>query len=228
MTRSSRARSWLLSAALAGAGLGYGSSGRAAEPPKRPLPDYGNRGPRPTTAGDVVKWVARILVSPFYFVSEYVIRRPLEAVIPLAERADLPKELYDFFLFGPDHKAGLVPTFLADFGLRPSVGLYGFWTDALVPKHDLVVHGSTWGPDWLAGGVTDRVRFSKGSTDNESLTLTAVARPDRPFYGIGPRSLQANESRYGATRIDLSDTLDRHVAPFVLVHASVGARAVDF
>jgi len=218
----------LLSAALVGAGLGYGLSGHAAEPPKRPLPDYGNRGPRPTTAGDVVKWVARILVSPFYFVSEYVIRRPLEAVIPLAERADLPKELYDFFLFGPDHKAGIVPTFLADFGLRPSVGLYGFWTDAFVPKHDLVVHGSTWGPDWLAGGVTDRVRFSTGSTDNESLTLTAVARPDRPFYGIGPRSLQANESRYGATRIDLSDTLDRHVAPFLLVHASVGARAVDF
>ncbi len=200
----------------------------APRPPKRALPDYGNRGPRPTTAGDVALTTVRVIVSPLYFVSEYVVRRPLEVAIPAAERSNVPKTLYDFFLFGPDHKAGVVPTFLADFGLRPSVGLYGFWDDAFVPKHDLIVHGSTWGSDWLAGGITDRVRFEKGSPDNESLTLTAVTRPDHPYYGIGPRSLQSSESRYGALKVELTETLDKHASRFVALHAGVGLRAVDF
>jgi hypothetical protein len=228
MRRSSKLAPATVAATVLAAFMTHGPSAHAADPPKRPLPDYGNRGPRPTTAGDVVKVVVRAAVSPLYFVSEFVIRRPLEAVIPLAERSNIPKELYDFFLFGPDHKAGIVPTFLADFGLRPSVGLYGFWTDAGVEKHDVVVHGSTWGPDWLAGGVTDRVRFSKNSSDNESLTLSGDTRPDRPFYGIGPRSLQANESRYGETRVGLEESIDRHLVPSVLLHASIGGRSLDF
>ena len=198
------------------------------DPPKRPIPDYGNRGLAPTTAGDVALVAARVIVSPLYVVTEYVIRRPLGVVIPAAERSNVPKVLYDFFLFGPDHKAGIVPTFLGDFGLRPSVGLYAFWTDAFVPKHDMVVHGSTWGSDWLAGAVTDRVRFEKGSTDNESFTLAAVTRPDHPFYGVGPRSLQGSEARYGATRVDLVESIDKHAAGALTLHASGGLRAVDF
>jgi hypothetical protein len=221
-----------LAAALFASVAAYASSGRAADeaddPPKRPIPDYGNRGPRPTDAGDVALGVVRVVVSPLYFVSEYAIRRPLGVGISAAERANVPKILYDFFLFGPDHKAGVVPTFLADFGLRPSVGLYAFWTDAIVPKHDVVLHGSTWGEHWLAGAVTDRVRFEKGSTDNESLTVSALARPDHPFYGIGPRSLQSSESRYGATQVDVADTIDLHAGQHVLLHALVGGRAVDF
>ncbi len=228
MSLSSGGRAWLLSGALVGAVVGQSASAHAADPPKRPMPDYGNRGPRPTTAGDVVKVVTRVLVSPFYFVSEFVIRRPLGAFVPWLERSNVPKDLYDFFLFGPDHKAGVVPTFLADFGLRPSVGLYGFWTDAFVPQHDIVVHGSTWGFDWLAGGVTDRVRFSKNSTDNESFTLSADTRPDRPFYGVGPRSLQSSETRYGETRVGVEEAVDRHVLPSLLVHTAIGARSLDF
>jgi len=225
---ASLARRSLAATLLIGGVFGRPSGARGDDlPPKRPLPDYG-RPAQPTTPGDVAVVTARVLVSPVYAVTEYGIRRPLEVVIPAAERSNVPKVLYDFFLFGPDHKAGVVPTFLADFGLRPSVGLYAFWTDAFVPKHDLVVHGSTWGVDWLAGAVTDRVRFEKGSTDNESLTLSAVARPDHPYYGLGPRSLQSSESRYGATRVDLVESIDKHAAGFVTLHASVGLRAVDF
>jgi len=76
--------------------------------------------------------------------------------------------------------------------------------------------------------VTDRLRFSKSSTDNASLTLSGDTRPDRPFYGIGPRSLQANESRYGETRVGLEESLDRHLAPSVLVHTSIAGRSLDF
>src|SRR5580693_8302419 len=66
-----------LAAALFASVAAYASSGRAADeaddPPKRPIPDYGNRGPRPTDAGDVALGVVRVVVSPLYFVSEYAI-----------------------------------------------------------------------------------------------------------------------------------------------------------
>src|SRR5277367_2314050 len=89
----------------------------ADDPPKRPVPDYSNRGKPPVTPGDVGLASVRVVAAPAYFVTEYIIRRPLEVTIPALERSGVPKSLYDFFLFGPDHKAGIVPTFLADFGL---------------------------------------------------------------------------------------------------------------
>jgi hypothetical protein len=216
-----------LAAALFFGALAHGANARADDPPKRPRPDYG-RPAKPTTPGDVAVVITRVVVSPVYLVTEYGIRRPLGFLIPAAERANIPRSLYDFFLFGPDHKAGVIPTFLADFGLRPSVGLYAFWNDAFVANHDLLLHGSTWGPSWLAGTFTDRIRFEKKSTDNESFTVSAVDRPDHPYYGIGPRSVQSSESRYGATRADVAESIDKHASSGVTLHASIGLRAVGF
>src|SRR5262249_24213836 len=65
----------------------------------RDLPDYAGR-EQPTTAGDVLIWVPRVLVSPLYLVSEFVIRRPLGGLITLAERNQVPQALYGFFTFG--------------------------------------------------------------------------------------------------------------------------------
>src|ERR1700721_2142495 len=65
----------------------------APSPPpsaKRVMPDYDGRGPPPTTAGEVALWGPRVLLSPLYFVSEWLVRRPLGATISAAERADLP------------------------------------------------------------------------------------------------------------------------------------------
>lgn len=95
---------------------------------KRPLPDYDGRGGEPTTAGDVLIWIPRIILAPLYLVSEYVIRWPLGLAIGGAERAGLPQTIYDIFAFGPDHKVGIVPTGYVDFGFRPSVGSTRFGT----------------------------------------------------------------------------------------------------
>src|SRR6188474_2973506 len=54
---------------------------RAADPPKRPQPDYDGRGGRPETPARRALWVPRILLSPAYFVSEFLIRRPLGITI---------------------------------------------------------------------------------------------------------------------------------------------------
>ena len=125
---------------------------RGAEPEKRALPDYDGRG-RPQTPGQKALWVPRVLLSPLYFVSEYLVRRPLGYAITAAEKAELPGALYDFFAFGPDHKAGIVPITLLDFGFEPSVGLYAFWDDAGFQGHDLRLRGSTWGSANVKSGL---------------------------------------------------------------------------
>ncbi len=205
-----------------------GDAKNAPEIPRRTPPVYNSRGSGPVTGGDVALGTLRVLVSPIYLLTEYVIRRPIGAGVTALERSGVPKTLYDFFLFGPDHKAGVVPTFLADFGLRPSVGLIGFWSDAFVPRHNMIAQGSTWGSDWLAGGFTDKYVFRKGSTDNEATSINVVDRPDHPFYGIGPRTRQGAEVRYGSTRIDLAQSIDHHLGPYVALHAQLGARWMDY
>jgi hypothetical protein len=172
----------------------------AAEPEKRPLPDYDGRGSGRTTPGQKALWVPRLVLSPLYFVSEYVVRRPLGFAITAAERAELPRALYDFFAFGPDHKAGVVPIALVDFGFEPSVGLYAFWDDAGFSGHDLRLRGSTWGKDWLSGTATER--FHLPGEVELTLTGTAVHRPDFAFYGIGPDTREDDLVRYAADTVD--------------------------
>jgi hypothetical protein len=180
------------------------SSGAAhAEEDKRPLPDYDGRGGPYDSPKRKALWIPRLLLSPLYLVSEFVIRRPLGAAITAAEKAELPAALYDFFAFGPDHSAGIVPIAFIDFGFTPSVGLYGFWDDAGFKGHDLRLRGSTGGADWLSGTATERFRF--GERYDLTLTGTATRRPDYAFYGIGPDTRESALVRYA------SDTVDAHL-----------------
>src|SRR4051812_39292440 len=175
----------------------------AKSEPDRPVPDYDGRHGKghPTTAGDVALWVPRVVLFPAYVVSEFVIRRPLGYAITAAEKANVPAELYDFFAFGPDHKAGIVPTAFIDFGFSPSVGLYAFWDDAGWKGHTLRLRGSTWGKHWLAGAFSERFEVSKAASIGWSGSLTR--RPDYTFYGIGPDTREANRSRYAADTAQL-------------------------
>lgn len=154
--------------------------------------------------------------------------RPLGALIAGAERAGLPAILYDTFAFGPDHKAGIVPTFFVDFGFRPSVGLYAFWDDAFVNGHDLRLHAGTWGSDWLAASMSDRIRYSNDPFDRIHFDLSATHRPDYAYFGIGPSTREAAIARYGADRLEARGGLERRLWRTSAFRASVGARSVDF
>jgi Omp85 superfamily domain len=189
----------LVIAGLAACGLLFAPQAHAQPSAKREMPDYDGRGEPPTTAGDVALWVPRVAFSPFYFVSEYVIRRPLAWFITTAERNQWPSAIVNFFTFGPDKKAGVVPTALLDFGFKPSVGLYAFWDDLLGEGNHLRLHASTWGEDWLQGSVADRIPVGKDATFD--LRVEGVRRPDQVFYGLGPRSLNADRVRYGIDRL---------------------------
>jgi Omp85 superfamily domain len=193
--------------------------------PKRPIPDYGGRGPAPTTVGNVAVWVPRLVLSPLYLTSEFVIRRPLGALISSAERANLPSILYDFFAFGVDHKAGVVPIAFFDFGFNPSVGAYVFWDDAFFKGNDFRAHAAIWTSDWIAGALTERIHFRKTST--LAFSLAAVRRPDHTFFGIGPKALESAQSRYGEDLIDAGVSLDFGLWRASRVQTAIGVRDVS-
>jgi Omp85 superfamily domain len=216
---------WRAAGALLCASLAIASGGWAAED-KRKLPDYGNRGDPSTTFGDVAIWVPRILLSPVYLVTEYGIRWPLGHAIAAAERAHVPRILYDFFFFGPDHRAGFAPVGFVDFGFRPSVGLYAFWDDAFFQGNDLRFHGTTGGANWFAGVFTDRILFHE--KDSLDLTLLGIERPDHAFFGIGPDTLQGNISRYGEDQLEASAAFEFPLWRSSRVETGVGVRSIDF
>jgi len=199
-----------------------------APPPssKRAIPDYDGRGPQPATAGEVALWGPRVLLSPLYFVTEWMVRRPLGAAVSAAERADLPNTLYNFFAFGPDHKAGVTPIVFVDFGFNPSVGVYGFWDDAFFKGDDLRVHASFWTDDWIGASLVQRIRFHK--KDSIQLKLMGIRRPDHVFYGVGPTTLESAQSRYGEDKLDCGVLLDFPMWRLSKIDAGAGVRSGSF
>ncbi len=195
--------------------------------PKRAVPDYDGRGNPEAQPGEPGLWPLRMLLSPLYLTSEVLLRKPLGALTIAAERADLPRKAYDFFVFVPDHKGGIVPVGFVEFGLNPSVGLYGFWNDAFYVKgNDLRVHYEVWPDDWLSGTLTDRWRFHD---DRDTLQIRAVGvhRPDDPFYGIGPESRQSDESRYSEARFEAHASFEARIWRRSRVLVAAGVRKVD-
>jgi len=197
---------------------------QAPESPKRPVPDYDGRGPPPAKPGDAVLWVPRVVLSPAYLTTEYVLRRPLGVAVTAAEHADLPRKVYDFFTFGPDHKAGVAPIGLVEFNFNPSVGVYAFWDDAGFKGDDLRLHAEAWPTDWVATSLTQRIVLD--ADRSLQIRLSGIRRPDRVFYGLGPRSLQSSQSRYGDERLDAGATYDWRFWRSSHILTTVGVRDV--
>jgi hypothetical protein len=202
--RAALALSTALALSLAAAAIAPALAA-AEDTAKRAVPDYDGR-EEPTTAGDVLLWVPRVLLSPFYVVSEFVIRRPLGFLITQAELSNLPSALYEFLTFGPNHEAGIAPIAFLDFGFEPSVGLYFFWNNALFEGHDVRVRASTWGQDWLAGSISSRTRFAPDAS--WAIRASGLQRPDFVYFGEGANSLQKDRSRYGATTWEIEGEID--------------------
>jgi hypothetical protein len=194
---------------------------------KREEPDYDGREDG-TTTGDVLLWIPRVLLAPPYFVSEYLLRRPLGFVIAESERAGVPVFIYDFFAFGPDHKIGVFPTVFVSFGFRPSVGLYAFWDDAFVPKHELRLRGAYGGRDWLAASFASRFRFGDDPVNLIAVEGATVHRPDYTFYGIGPDTPKSAEVRYGKDTLEGRLRMEKGLWRESAFRADVGVRDVDF
>jgi hypothetical protein len=158
------------------------------------MPRYDGRSSA-ITADDVLLSIPRALLYPLYFTSEYLVRRPVGTLLAWGERSGAPKFLYDFFIFGENHDAGVIPLAYVHFGFNPSVGLLGFWNNAGVRGHNVSIQGSTWGIDWLALIVRQSLTLSPNL--KVSQTVSGTRRPDLRFYGVGPNSNQRDLRRYG-------------------------------
>jgi hypothetical protein len=125
--------------------------------PERALPDYDGRADPAPTAGERLLWIPRILLFPLWATTEFLLRRPLSALMRWAEHlaadAKPPTNPLRFFVFD-EGRVQLIPTLLVDFGNRPSVGFYVRWNEAGHPNHHLRFHFAFWGPDWVKGRAT--------------------------------------------------------------------------
>src|SRR5208337_4116649 len=91
---------------------------------------------------------------------------------------------------------------------------------------DLRLHVSGWPDEWLGGSAVQRITF--GRKDSLQLKVLGIRRPDQTFYGIGPRSLQSSQSRYGLDKVDGSATLDFPFWRASKVETAVGVRTASF
>lgn len=175
-----------------------------AQPPldtgvRRPLPDYDGRGAPPTPAARAALWLPRVVLSPLYAVSEFVVRQPLGYVVTQAEEHGLPTLIVDALTFGPRRNAGIVPTALIDFGFRPSVGVLVFVNDAYVKHNDLRLRAAWGGADWRSFGFWDFFELTGDSA--VGVRAGHTVRPDRIFNGLGPSAWGGN-ARYSERRSD--------------------------
>ncbi|MET0591965.1 MAG: hypothetical protein ABW133_04650, partial [Polyangiaceae bacterium] len=195
---------------------------------KRKLPDYDGRGKEPTTTGDVLLWIPRVILAPPYLVSEYVLRRPIGWAIAGAERAGWPAAVYDFFTFGPEHNAGFAPTAFIDFGFNPSVGLFTFWNDAFARGNDLRMQFGFWGTGWLSAGMTDRIYLGCDPADVVEFGVGGIRRPDYAFFGLGPDTRQSDLTRYGSDRFEAHASFSKRLWRMSTLHTAFTARQVEF
>jgi hypothetical protein len=193
----------------------------------RPVPDYDGRGSDPTTAGDVLIWVPRVLLSPLYLVSEYAIRQPLGALTTVAEENNWPAILVGFFTFGEELKVGLFPTFYAEFGVEPSVGAYFFADDVGIDGHDIRVHGGMWPADWWSLSIKER-SANKAKTLQLAMTGNITQRPDFLFTGLGPESSSDDESYYESTIYQLDISIESDFFRNSSAGFDLGIRRVGF
>ena len=173
---------------------------------RREVPDYDGRPPPGTDAGDVLLWVPRVLLFPLYLVSEYLVRRPLGALVTTAEKNDWPVLLYETFTFGEQNQAGIYPIGYVDFGFRPSIGLRGFLRDALAEGNTLRLSVATGGSSWLLASLADEYELSERTS--LGLRVAFLRRPDSLFYGLGPRSPDSAASRYGFQRWEVAGAFE--------------------
>ncbi len=147
----SRGRSRGLTALLVALAL-VGSASVASAAPKRAVPDYDGRAEAPATAGEVLLWVPRTLLSPAYLASEFLLRRPLGLLVTEMERAGLLDGVF------ADSDFAVLPTFVVDFGFRASGGVYVSWDDAGFEGHEFRLRAAWGGPGWW------RVTFKERSS----------------------------------------------------------------
>ena len=214
---------WTRVAAAVLAAALLGRTADAAD--KRKKQDYGGP-PRPTTAGDVVAWPARVVLFAPFVVNEFVLRRPIGFLVRKAESGAWIEKFEDAVSFGPRKQFTILPSALFDFGLKPSVGINATWKYFLTDPNTLTLHAGTWGPRWIALRGSDSFQLSKQA--RLSLDGTLVRRADNPFNGIGPLSKQDDRVRFASTTWSLGPGYTHNLWRTSSIQTSAGFKGLGF
>jgi hypothetical protein len=202
------------------------SGGAVHADPKRDVPDYDGRGNPDADAGSWALWIPRVVLSPLYIVNEYVLRRPLGALISHAERARWTDTLVRIFTFGNESRNVIVPTALYDFGLLPAVGFYYAGERVFAPANELRIHAATWGSPWINAIAADR--YALDASDRVQVRFEFKRSEDNLFVGIGPDGVADRASRYGLERVEGSAGYRRTLAGASLVEVESGVHRIGF
>lgn len=194
--------------------------------PKRALPAYGGRAPAPTSVGDVLVWIPRVLLFPAYVVTDFVVRRPLGALTRIIEGVPTPEISASEFGFGTGQRSGLVPTAHFDTDFRPSVGVYFFYDRFVVSDSGLRVQAAFGGTDWLHLTVSDSLTLSPRSS--AELRVDTAHRSDFTFNGTGARSRAGDRGRYGSDYVEGSLSFDTTLPHGFEVKSHVDLATVQF
>lgn len=181
-------------------------TGQATAKPtsKRPPPRYGRPAPS-APATRVLEWPLRIALAPAWVAFELVLRKPHAALVTAVENSATLKKAQDTTSDGPWKELTVLPAARFDVGLAPLIGLNGRFR---YHRSDLSVQASTWGPRYVFAQAAER--FEIVPKQQIFLQTRFERRSDHPFYGLGPRSGDADRARFGASdlRVQLGYSAD--------------------
>lgn len=172
----------------------------ATLPEKRPVPDYDGRGEDPKTFADHLLWIPRVILAPLWFVSEYLVRRPIGAVVTAIERDKLAQRTIYISTIGPKQNIGFFPSLYYDRGRMPFVGAYIWWDEAGSPRNQVRGYFATWGEPLIMATIADRWVFDP--TTVATMRVAYTHRTDNLFYGLGPDTTTRTESRFESTTLE--------------------------
>jgi len=166
-----------------------------------------------------------VVLLPVHLVLDSLVRWPLVQLSKLGEEHHIFPWLRWFFVWR-DGRMGLIPTFLYEFGLSPSVGIYFFADDLLGRGHQLTLHGGFWSHDWIA--VQGHSDWQRPGGVRLGLHGRYVRRPDQPFFGIGPATLSSEQSYYRRNIVDAWGTVSAELGGLNRFSLRLGYRRASF
>ncbi|MEO7730112.1 MAG: hypothetical protein ABIY55_04005 [Kofleriaceae bacterium] len=194
--------------------------------PKREVPDYDGRGNPDADAGSWALWIPRVALAPLYLTNELVLRRPIGALMTVAEHDRWADTFVNLFTFGEGGRNVLFPTALFDFGLLPSVGFYYAAKDQFATGNELRVHAATWGKKWINATAADRYKID--AADSAQARLELKRSEDNLFFGIGPDVKSDARSRYGLERFEGSVSYRRRLPSGFQLDVETGVHRYTF